>query len=183
MSKVIVFTCSPHKTGTTATVLAEVVNGAKAKGAEIIEYNMNAAGINGCQACNSCSAEDAECQCVQNDTLKPMYKDLREADALVFGSPIYMGNLNAQAWLLLNRLRPTSGPNFTPRIPGKRFVTVITHANADANSYKPVEDTLKAQFERRGWVPVGNLIWAGAGGELPEDLKSQAFDAGQRLVD
>ena len=182
MSKLVIFTCSPNKKGTTATLLAEVAKGAREKGAEVVEFDMNAPGIRGCQACNACSDADAECECVQNDALRPMYKDLREADGVLIGSPIYMGSLTAQAWLLLNRLRPASGPNFTPRIPGKRFATVITQGNADAEMFKPVAERLQAQAERRGWESVGSIIWASAGGEPSAELKKEAFETGQRLV-
>ena len=182
MSKLLVFTCSPHKRGTTAALLAEVIKGAKDKGAEVVEYDMNAPDIHGCQACNACGKQDADCSCVQKDYLAPMYADLREADGILVGSPIYMGNLTAQAWLLLNRLRPTSGPDFTPRVPGKRFATVITQGNPDGEMYKPIVESLKAQMERRGWESVGSIIWAGAGGEPSDELKQECYEAGQQLV-
>ena len=36
--------------------------------------------------------------------MAPVYADLREADAIVVGSPIYMGDITAQTMLFINRL-------------------------------------------------------------------------------
>jgi len=184
MSKVIVFTCSPRRKGTTAALLKEVAKGAESKGAQIVEIDMNMSGVKGCQACNACAKPDAEPICIQNDPLKPMYKELAEADGIVVGSPIYMGGLTAQCWLLINRLRPvaTSSPTFTPRIPGLNYATVITHANTEEGRYQEQVDYLQGQLARRGWNSVGSLVWAGADGEPSDELKQAAFAAGEKLV-
>jgi multimeric flavodoxin WrbA len=184
MSKVVLFRCSPRKNGTTAALLAEVARGAQDAGSEVLEYDLNAANIQGCQACDACARPDAAATCIQQDYLEPMYADLQAADAIVVGSPIYMGSLTAQAWLLLNRLRPTTGsaPTFSPKLPGKRFVTVVSYANPDPQAYRAVVEALQAQLARRGWQSVGSLVWAGARDRPPAELQQAAFAAGQQLI-
>lgn len=181
MSKVIIFQGSPRKKGTTAALLEAVAEGAKSKGAEVLEYDLNNKELRGCQGCRSCRREDAEA-CVQNDYFKPMYKELKEADGVVLGAPIYMGSITAQAWILINRLYPAMGTNFQPRFPGKNFVLAITQGNSNAEAFKPAMDTVSAFMQRLGWEFVGELLWASAGGEVPAELKQAAFEAGEKLV-
>jgi len=181
MSKVIVFRGSPKKNGTTAALLAEVIKGVKSKGAEVVEYDLNDKNLRGCQACNACKKEGANA-CVQNDYLKPVYADLKDADGVILGSPIYMGTVTAQAWILLDRLFPAMNPDFSPRYPGKKAGLVITHGAPDPAAFKPAVDGITAFFSNLGWQSVGNVIWAGAGGDAPENLKKQAFAIGEKLV-
>ena len=181
MSKVIVFRGSPKKNGTSAALLAELIKGIKSKGAQVVEYDLNDKDLHGCQACNACKKEGANA-CVQNDYLKPMYADLKDADGLVLGTPIYMGNVTAQAWILIDRLFPAMGPDFSPRYPGKNVGMVIAHGAPDPAAFKPVVDGITKFFSSLGWKDVGSVIWAKAGGDVPEDLKKKAFALGEKLV-
>jgi len=181
MSKVLVFTGSPKKRGTTAALLAEVVKGAQAAGAEVVEYDLNDKGLRGCQGCMSCRKADVVA-CVQNDYLKPMYADLAEASGIVVGTPIYMGTVTAQTWILIDRLYPGMGPDFAPRFPGKKFATITTQGNPDPGMSKPALDAVQGFLSRLGWELTDSLTWAGAGGEPSDELKEQAFNIGQQLA-
>lgn len=68
MSKVVIFNASPRKNGYNSKLLEQVAKGAESKGAEIIEFNLNDAGIRGCQSCFYCRTHDG---CAINDYLKP----------------------------------------------------------------------------------------------------------------
>ncbi|MCL2137006.1 MAG: flavodoxin family protein [Coriobacteriia bacterium] len=181
MAKMIIFTGSPKKKGTTAALLAEVARGAEAAGVDVVEYDLNDKGLRGCQGCLSCRNEKAVA-CVQNDYFKPMYIDLHDADAIVIGTPIYMGNVTAQTWNLIDRLYPAMGPDFSPRFPGKKFATIVTQGNVNAEGFAPAIEQVQSFLTRLGWDMGGNLVWAGAGGEPSEELKQQAYQIGQELA-
>ncbi|MCL1803312.1 MAG: flavodoxin family protein [Eubacteriaceae bacterium] len=181
MGKVLIFNGSPKKRGTTASLLAQAADGAKSKGLEVVEYNLNDASLRGCQGCMACRKEDAVA-CVQNDYFSTMYADLKDADGIIFGAPIYMGSITAQGWKLINRLYPAMAPDFSPRFPGKNFGIIITHGAPDAEAYKPAAEVTAGFFARLGWNEVGRVIWAGAGGEAPEELSSQAFAMGEAIA-
>jgi len=181
MGKVIIFNGSPRKKGTTAALLDEIAAGARASGAEVVEYDLNDTGLRGCQGCRACRKEDAEA-CIQNDYFKPMYKELKEAVGIVLGAPIYMGTVTAQAWVLINRLYPAIDHNHAPRFPGKKFAVVTTQGNPDANLFRAGVEAVQGFLKRLGWELVGDIGWASAGGEPSDELKKQAFEAGQRLV-
>ncbi|MCL2046980.1 MAG: flavodoxin family protein [Oscillospiraceae bacterium] len=188
MSKIVVFNGSPHANRTTAAVLNAIADGAASKGAEIVHYDLNAKYIRGCQDCGSCrreGKEDAEMVCVEDDYLKPMYKDVLEATGIVLGTPIYGGNITAQTLTFLQRLRPFRDPERRSLIPGKNFVTVITQGNPDKDQYVPRIAELQRVFVSYGWEQVADVVWGGAGlvdGALPEDMQKEAFTAGEKLV-
>ena len=182
MSKILVFNGSPHKKGTTAALLAETVRGIKDKGAEVLEYNLNDKELRGCQGCNACRKEDAD-TCVIKDYLQPMYDELREADGIVLGSPIYVGTFSAQTWLLLDRLVPAMAADYSPRLPGKKYVTLVAYGTPVPGIHDEAIGAVHKYFQGLlGWEQAGEVLWAGAGGELPEDLKNAAYASGQSLV-
>ncbi len=142
MSKVVIFNGSPRKNGYTAKLLEQVAKGAKSKGAEVIEFDLNDSGIRGCQGCYYCRTNDG---CAIKDYLQPMYKAIAEAEAIVFGSPIYYHQITGQAKVWLDRTFPMLGDNFAPRHPGKKVITIFAQANSDLlfkeNYYRRVLST------------------------------------------
>ena len=70
MSKIVAFLGSPRKNGYTAKLINRILDGAKAEGAEIITYDLNAEGIKGCQGCFYCRDHE---DCATRDALYPMY--------------------------------------------------------------------------------------------------------------
>ncbi len=178
MGKVIIFTGSPRKNGSTSKLLAQIAEGAKSKGAEIVMYDLNSKDLRGCQGCGGCRKEGAVA-CVQKDYFAPMYAELMEADGIVLGTPIYMGTITAQAYMLVQRLYPAAGD--PPRFPDKNYIIALTQGNGDPKAYLPAVEGVKGFFSRLGWNQTGELVWAG-GTEPPETLMSDAFAAGERLV-
>jgi len=181
MSKVIVFNGSPKKKGTTAALLAEVAKGAIASGAEIVEYDLNDKTLRGCQACMACRQPERD-SCVQKDYFATMYADLKEAAGVVVGTPIYMGSITSQAWTLIDRLYPAMAPDFSPRYPGKKVVTVVTQGNTAPEAFRPAVESMQGFFKMIGWELVGDLLWPAAGGEPADELKAAAFAAGEKVA-
>jgi multimeric flavodoxin WrbA len=59
--------------------------------------------INFCLHCDYCIREKRGC--IQNDDLKPAFDILTQADALIFGTPVYQGTLSAQLKAFFDRCR------------------------------------------------------------------------------
>lgn len=76
-----------------------------------------------------------------------MYKVINEADAIVFGSPIYYYQITGKARIWLDRTFPVLGDNFTPRHPGKKLITIFVQGSPDpkigAESVKFANDILE----------------------------------------
>ncbi len=186
MSKVVIFNASPRKNGYNSKLLEQVAKGAESKGAEIIEFNLNDAGIRGCQSCFYCRTHDG---CAINDYLQPMYKAINEADAIVFGSPIYYYQITGQAKVWLDRTFPLidhDGNTVTPRHPGKKVVTIFTQANSKPEISADGIKYITSVFNAYGWKLEDNIHVCGAepvpNSKALEELSLRAFKAGENLV-
>lgn len=182
MSKVIAFYCSPRKQGFTAKLMEQVLEGAKSLGAEIVAYDLNAAGVKGCQGCFACRNFEG---CATMDLLQPMYEDLKDTTGIVAGFPIYFGAVSGQGKILLDRLYPMVGEQFQPRFPGKKVVTVFAQANPDHTLFTGAMESTHSFFNLCGWELVENLLIYGdvtPGFTLSQELLDRAYEAGKKLV-
>jgi multimeric flavodoxin WrbA len=104
--KIIAFNGSPRKEWNTATLLKKALEGASSQGAkpELIHlYDLN---YKGCISCFACKEKGGKSygRCVVRDDLKPIFKKIETTDALIFGSPIYLGSITGQMQSFLERL-------------------------------------------------------------------------------
>ena len=105
--KVIAVNGSPRKNWNTATVLQHALDGAASMGAETELYHLIDYDYKGCRGCLGCKRVGGKSygRCVVKDGLTPILEKIdQEADALILGSPIYIGNLTAEMRGLLERL-------------------------------------------------------------------------------
>lgn len=182
MSKVVIFKGSPRKNGYTTRLLEQVAKGAKTKGAEIIEFDLNDSGIRGCQGCYYCRTHDG---CAVKDYLQPMYEAIKEADAIVFGSPIYYYQVTGQARVWLDRTFSMVGENFAPRHPGKKVITIFAQGNSNPKIGEEGIKFVTNIFELYGWKVEDNIHFCGTSDPdlaVFEELSLRAFKDGENLV-
>ena len=183
MSKVIAFLGSPRKKGVSGRLVEQVLAGAKSAGAETVIYNLNDEGVKGCQGCDYCRTKDG---CATKDKLQPMYADIKDADGIVAGFPIYFFNIGGQSKLLIDRLFPMLGEKFIPRHPGKNVVSVYAQGNDNKEAYKGAIEQNDSFFKMFGWNLVDSILSFGGGHDLnyniPQELMERAYEAGKRLV-
>ena len=89
---------SPRKKNNTAILLQEALDGVKsvqAKDAETELIHLYDYNYKPCVSCFQCKLLDGKSygQYALNDELTPILKKLAEADGIIFGSPIYLGNI------------------------------------------------------------------------------------------
>lgn len=104
--KVLAFNGSPRKTWNTATLLNKALEGAASQGAitELIHlYDLN---YKGCISCFACKIKGGKSfgKCPVQDDLAEVFKEVEQADALIFGSPIYWGRVSGEMAAFLDRL-------------------------------------------------------------------------------
>lgn len=182
MSTIIAFLGGPRKNGISGKLVARAIEGAKAAGAEVITYDLNEDGVKGCQGCFYCRANDG---CATKDKLQPMYEQLKTADGIIAGFPIYFHTITAQGKILIDRLYPMIGKDFSPRHPGKNVVTIYTQANPNADTFKPAIEKVNSYFNAFGWDVSESILAAGTGApgyEIPAELMERAYKAGKALV-
>lgn len=102
--KIIALNGSPRRTGNTATLLHKALEGAAAAGADTECIDLYTLKYKGCISCFSCKRKDKEHGiCAVKDDLAPVLEKVKQADAVLFGSPIYFMNLTSGLQAFLER--------------------------------------------------------------------------------
>ena len=104
--KIIAFNGSPRKEWNTATLLKKALEGAASQGAGTELIHLYDLDYKGCISCFACKEKGGKSygRCVVNDALKPVFKRVEESDAVIFGSPIYLGGVTGEMQSFMERL-------------------------------------------------------------------------------
>jgi len=97
---------SPRKNGNTAILLHKALEGATAKGATTEFIHLYDLTYKGCVSCFACKLKDGKSygKCAYKDELTPILEKVEQADAIIFGSPIYLGAATGEMRSFLERL-------------------------------------------------------------------------------
>ncbi len=139
MSKVFVITTS-LRAGSNSDILAErLIEGAKEAGNEVSHISLKGKKINYCIGCMVCQKTQ---KCIQKDDAIEIAEEMKNADTLVFVTPIYYYEMSGQMKTLLDRMNPlyTSDYSF-------RNVYLLTTAAEDEETTPK-----KAENGLQGWV-------------------------------
>ena len=104
--KIIAINGSPRKEWNTATLLRKALEGASSQGAGTELIHLYDLDYKGCISCFACKEKGGKSygRCVVNDALKPVFKRVEESDAVIFGSPIYLGSITGEMQSFMERL-------------------------------------------------------------------------------
>jgi multimeric flavodoxin WrbA len=161
--KIVSFVGSPRKKGDTTFAVDKILEGAKEKGAEIQSFHSAGMNIKPCQACFACKKGDKGC--ILTDDMQKIYTALEETNVLVLGSPIYMGQMTAQAKIFTDRLfaqmHPRFSPNFKEQKIKKKLILVFSQGNPDVNLFQTYYDYTKKMFQMLEFDVEGLYVIAG----------------------
>lgn len=103
--KVIAINGSPRKKWNTATLLEKALEGANSEGAEVELIHLYDFNFKGCTSCFSCKLKDGKSygKCAMKDELTPVLEKLKDVDAVILGSPIYLGNSTGEMRSFMER--------------------------------------------------------------------------------
>ena len=87
---------SPNANGNTAFLLREALNTVQADGVETKLYQISEAIAQAKHPFCICCSTPCSGVCYRGTLLEQIYSDLRRADGIIFGSPVYFGTLSAQ---------------------------------------------------------------------------------------
>jgi multimeric flavodoxin WrbA len=188
-TRVIIVKGSPRENGNSAVLADQVAAGAKAAGAQVESFYLHGMSIQPCDACDFCQGA-AEIDCVIHDDMQILYPKVREADALVYASPIYWFTISAQMKLFMDRCYALGGGTDYANehaLAGKRIGIVLTYGGDDpfdsgaVNAIRTFQDVFN-------YIPaeiVGMVYGYGSeAGEVMNNrvLMDQAYKLGAKLV-
>lgn len=140
--KIVGFSASPRKNASTAWVVDTILEGACERGAQVRSWSAAELDLQPCRACFACKTKDR--RCVIQDDMPPVHASILEAQALVLGAPIFMGQMSAQAKIFLDRLHPIFAPRFSPTFQegnaGKALVLAFVQGNPDPELFRTYVD-------------------------------------------
>ena len=187
-SKVIILKGSPRKNGNSAILAAQVAAGAEAVGAEVKSFYLHGMDIQPCDACDACQGV-ADLDCVIEDDMQILYPKLREADAVVYASPIYWFTVSAQMKLFMDRCYGLGGDSDEIEyhaLAGKRIGIVLTYGGDDpfdsgaVNAIRTFQDMFNYIPAEIAGIVYGYASDAGKIRQNQEVMK-EAYELGREL--
>ncbi len=188
--KVVGFVGSPRKKGNTTTIVNEVLRGASEAGAETKIFNINELGIRGCQACYKCLTPEGKC--VQTDGMIPLYDEIFSADAVVFGTPVFMFQVTGQMKTFIDRLfalmylKDGKPGAFRNKIKGKKALTVYAQGQPETGAFASSFDLNEGVLGFLGFKVEGRIVAGGMANlnsaKENQDVMDRAYAAGGELL-
>jgi multimeric flavodoxin WrbA len=109
--KVIAINGSPKKEGNTFRALSMVGNELIAVGIEFEILHIGHKMIHGCLACGKCAINKDEKCSIQSDELNDWIQQVKQADGIILGSPVYFSGISGTIKSFLDRIFYVSASN------------------------------------------------------------------------
>ena len=139
MSKVLVITTSLRPRSISDILAERLVAGAKDAGHEVEQISLKGKEIKFCIGCMACQKTQ---KCIQKDDAIEIAEKMKNADTLVFVTPIYYYEMSGQMKTLLDRMNPLYFSDYSFR----RIYMLSCAADGDAATPE------KAVNGLQGWV-------------------------------
>ena len=165
MKNILILNGSPRRNGRTNKLVNSFIKGAEVNN-EIIQFHIYDMDIKGCKGCESCRRNG---HCIQKDDMDQMYEAFRNADVVVFASPVYFWTITGPLKTVANRLYAI----LTSKGYGefrKESLLIMTAGGADYSQAQRWYET----FEN-------NLNWTNLGEILGADKIKEAEDIGNYI--
>ncbi len=180
MSKVLIVTSSLRVKSNSDIIAAKVADGAKDSGHEIEVVSLKGKEIKFCIGCFSCQKTG---KCVLKDDVNDLKEKVRNADTLVFVTPIYYYEMSGQLKTFLDRMNPLYGSDYN-----FKNVYLVSTAADDAD-YTPE----RAVNGLGGWVAcferarLVDSLFLGGNNDPNEVLTKEehlktAFEFGKKII-
>jgi multimeric flavodoxin WrbA/putative sterol carrier protein len=115
----------------TELMLAHLVNGMRAAGAEVETVNLREKKIQYCLGCFTCSTKTPGQCAIKDDMSQELYPQWLESDLCIYGTPLFHWNMNALMKAFIERTWPAHEPFFVQDANG-HWVHPNRHKTPDA---------------------------------------------------
>jgi len=184
-NRVLILAASPRDNGNSTILALKAAEGVKAAGGEADVVPIGKMSIAPCTACDSCRA-NPEAGCVIKDDMQPLYEKVRDAQGVIFATPVYWFNVSAQMKLFIDRtyaVHDEDGYALT----GKDVGVILTYEDEDVfasggvNALRSFQDICAYVKARLVGAVHGSAGKAGDVQANPE-LLQKAHDLGRKIA-
>jgi multimeric flavodoxin WrbA len=153
--KVIGFNGSARKDGNTAVLIQKVFDELEAEGIQTTLVNLGPQSVNGCLACMKCH-DNKDGHCVQKkDALNDWLDEMKTADGIVLGTPVYFANISGQLKCFMDRTGMVARAN--SNLFQRKVGAGVVAARRAGTVY--AFHSLNAYFTIAEMIVVGSTYW------------------------
>ena len=187
--KVLIVKGSPREHGNSAELADQVAAGARTAGAKIESCFLHGLDIRPCDGCDFCQGA-ADMGCVIEDDMQPLYPKIRDADAVVYASPVYWFTVSAQLKLFMDRCYALGGGSdyvASHALTGKRIGIVLAYGGDDPFDSGAI-NAIRMFQDAFSYIPaeIVGMVYgcASEAGEIRRDtdLMAEAHELGRKLA-
>lgn len=179
MKKVLIISTSLHKDSNSEYLAKEFEKGAIAAGNEVELISLVGKTIGFCTGCLTCQSTQ---KCVIQDDAVTIAEKIKEANVLVFATPIYYYEMSGQMKTLLDRCNPLFPSDYTFR----DVYLLTTAADGDESA---MDGAIKGMqgwincFDKAQFAGVVRGIGIGVGSDAKNhtDLLSKVYTLGEKV--
>ena len=179
MKNVLIISTSLRGGSNSELLAKECAKGAEEAGNRVELLSLKGKKIHYCIGCLACLKTG---KCVQKDDAPEIMEKLRQADVLVFATPIYYYEMSGQMKTLLDRMNPLYSSDYAFR----EVYMIATAADGEDSTFE------KAYNGLQGWVdcfPKAKLCGLVAGEEIGDpkdavnhpDVMEKAYELGKEI--
>ena len=165
--KIVVLLASGKRKGNTAQLVDSFARGATEAGHEVEVISLVEHEVKGCLGCNACRYEKP---CVQKDAFNGLVPKIKEADCLVFASPLYFWTVSARIKAFIERFYSIAIKDDNPpfgryeKYPVKDCALLMTAADDNFWTFDKAADYYRYTFIHYiGFHDKGMLLAGGCG--------------------
>ena len=175
--KIIVLAGSPHKKGTSNTLVNEFIRGAKEAGKEVEIIDLAHIDIHPCMGCDACGMNG---DCILKDKGNEILNIIIEADAIIFASPVYYYNVSSQLKMMIDRFYAK-----TMRITNRNLKAgvIMTAWNNDDWTYTAIDKYFDILFSYMHFKDSGRIYGKGCGtvSMMPKNYYEESYNLGKSI--
>ncbi len=184
MSKIIGINGSPRVGFNTEVLVKKILEGAEKAGATTKLFNVDRMDIKPCRGCMACRKDGI---CSIKDDMTEVLAEIKNSNAMVLGSPVYMLQMTAQAKTFVDRLFPLIRGDFTSVLdPGTKAALVFTQGQPDTTAFSSYFEHTENMFKHFGFDVQKTFVAGGTGKkgdvEKQEELMDKAAMLGEELT-
>lgn len=139
MKNILIVSSSFRKNGNSEMLVKEFERGVKEAGNAVEVVSLRDLNIGFCRGCLACQKSG---ECVIRDDAEALAEKMKNANALVFATPVYYYSVSGQLKTMLDRMNPIYGSDY-------KFTDVYLLATAAEDEKSAVEGTVTAV---QGWI-------------------------------
>ena len=180
MSKVLVITTSLRAKSNSDILAEKLIAGAKDAGHEVEHISLKEKNIRFCIGCLACQKTQ---KCIQKDDAIEIAEKMKNADTLVFVTPIYYYEMCGQMKTLLDRMNPLYPSDYKFR---RVYLLSVAAEDEETTPQKAVNGLQgwvdcfeKAEFA--GSLFCGGITDAGEAGRHLSELE-EAYEFGRQIL-